>query len=454
MNHYDLPSEEFSYSHEAECAVISAVLNIGPDAYDATALTAAMFFQPVHQVLWVEMEKLILAGKHVNVVELMQAMRGADMDWVYVQGLAESYITLRAARGHAKIVRDYAKARALQSAAREVGVLANDESITIEQRVSQSVAKLEAVIEERAEKDAQPVSDFVSDFLDRLQDMADGNITPARPTHIPAMDRLLSGGLRDEQLVIVAARPSVGKSSFAQQLALNSARDGIPAAFFGMEMTSRELTNRTVANIGRAPLSGLKTGKLSSEEWTRVSEGVEALRDLPLYLYDQPGMTLAEVMSKARKLVRKHGVKLIVVDYLQLMRGSGGRVDRRVELEEITRGSKQMAKQLGITVVLLSQLNREVEKRTNPRPVMSDLKECGAIEEDADVILALWTHRKGDEGQADIKGCAVLKNRDGQTGEVALHFDGPYQRWAESTESLSAPIKAAAQPSSRFAGDY
>jgi replicative DNA helicase len=445
MNPNDLPAEEFSYSHEAECSVLGAVLSAGPDAYDAANLTASMFFQPLHQVLWTELEALVLAGKHVDVVALMERMRGAEVNWSYVHALTSSYVSVRAAKGHAKIVRDYAKARALKAAARTVVDLAADESITIEQRVGQAVGALEAVVEERADRDVLPIGDFAADFIDRLQAMADGELTAARATNVPTLDRFLSGGLRDEQLVIVAARPSVGKSSFAQQLALSSARDGVPAAFFGMEMTSRELTNRTVANLGRVGLGGLKTGKLSSDEWTRVTDGVEALRDLPLYLYDQPAMTLAEVASKARRVVRKHGVKLIVVDYLQLMKGSSGRTERRVELEEITRGSKQLAKQLGITVVLLSQLNREVEKRSNPRPVMSDLKECGAIEEDADVILGLWTHRKGNEGEADIKGCVLLKNRDGQQGEFALHFDGPYQRWSESTESLQAP-KAAMQP--------
>jgi replicative DNA helicase len=454
MNHNDLPVEEFSYSHEAECSVIGAVLSVGPDAYDAANLTAPMFFQPLHQTLWTELEKLVLAGKHVDVVALMESMRGADVDWNYVQNLTGSYVSVRAARGHAQVIRDYAKARGLKAAARAVVEVAADESLSIEQRVSQSVTKLEAVIEERTEKDVLPVADFVADFLDRLQAMADGDLTPSRPTHIPTLDGLLSGGFRDEQLVIVAARPSVGKSSFAQQLALSLARDGIPAAFFGMEMTSRELTNRTVANVGRAPLSGLKTGKMDEDEWSRVTEGVEALRNLPLYLYDQPAMTLAEVASKARKAVRRHGVKALVVDYLQLMKGSGFRAERRVELEEITRGMKQLAKQLGITVFLLSQLNREVEKRANPRPVMSDLKECGAIEEDADVILGLWTHRKGDEGQGDIKGCVVLKNRDGQTGEVALHFSGAYQRWGESTESLAPPIKSAPAKGSKYAEDF
>lgn len=449
MNPNDLPTEEFSYSHEAECSVLGAVLSAGPDAYDAANLTASMFFQPLHQVLWTELEALVLAGKHVDVVALMERMRGAEVNWSYVHALTSSYVSVRAAKGHAKIVRDYAKARALKAAARTVVDLAADESITIEQRVGQAVGALEAVVEEKAERDVLPIGDFAPDFIDRLQAMADGEFIPARATNLPSLDRFLSGGLRDEQLVIVPARPSVGKSSFAQQLALSSARNGVPSAFFGMEMTSRELTNRTVANLGRVGLGGLKTGKLEREEWERVTEGVEALRDLPLYLYDQPAMTLAEVASKARRVVRKHGVKLVVIDYLQLMKGSGARAERRVELEEITRGLKQLAKQLSITVVLLSQLNREVEKRTNPRPQMSDLKECGAIEEDADVILALWTHRKGGEGEADIKGCIVLKNRDGQTGEVALHFEGKYQRWTESTESL-APQKAMSSSGSKF----
>lgn len=448
MNLNDLPNEELSYSHEAECAVLGAVLMSGPDAFDAAGLKAEDFFQPLHQTLWTEASKLVLAGKHVDVVGLMEAMRGADVDWSYVHGLTGGFVSLRAVRSHAKIIRDHAKARALKDAARTVAGVAADESLSVEQRVAQSVTALEAVVDEKAEKDALPIADFVADFLDRLQDMADGKVTPARATHIPGLDRLLNGGLRDGQLVIIAARPSQGKSSLAQQLALSHARDGHPAAFFGMEMDSKELTNRTVANVGRVPLKGLKSGQLGEDDWGRVPEAIEALRDLPLYLYDQPCMTLAEVASKARKLVRKHGIKTLVVDYLQLMKGSGIRGERRVELEEITRGLKQLAKQLGITVVLLSQLNREVEKRTNPRPQMSDLKECGAIEEDADVILAVWTHKEGEGDVGDVKGCAVLKNRDGERGEVALHFNGQYQRWTESTESLRAPVKTEA--SSRF----
>lgn len=454
MNPMPIPGEELSYSHDAECAVLGAVLMTGPDAFDAAALKAEDFFQPLHRTLWTELSKLVLTGKHVDVVSLIEAMRGIDVDWSYVHGLTGGFASLRAVRSHAKIIRGHAKARALKDAARTVAGVAADESITVEQRVSQSVSALEAVVDEKAEKDALPIADYVADFLDNLQDMAEGKTTPARATRIPALDRLLNGGFRDGQLVIIAARPSQGKSSLAQQLALSHAQDGYPAAFFGMEMDSKELTNRTVANVGRVPLRGLKNGQLEEDQWGRVPEAIEALRELPLFLYDQPGMTLAEVASKARKLVRKSGVKTLVIDYLQLMKGSGIRGERRVELEEITRGSKQLAKQLGITVVLLSQLNREVEKRTNPRPQMADLKECGAIEEDADVIIAIWTHKQGESDAGEVKGCAVLKNRDGERGEVALHFAGQYQRWTESTESLHAPAVKKPAGGGRFSEEF
>lgn len=448
----DAAAELRHYAPTAEAAVLGAVLAYGPAAYDAAGLQAADFCLPLHQVLWRAVEALVLAGRHVDTVAVLDAVPRED--WPYLHQLASgSAAVVRAVPDHARVVAELAKARALCAAARGVATLADDDALPVDQRVAQSVALLEAVVDDRAQPDAVPVADYAASFIDRLQALADGSIQPGRPTRIPGLDRLLCGGLRDGQLVIVAARPSVGKSSFAQQLALTHAGDGVHSAFFGMEMTGQELTNRAVANLGRVALGGIKTGRLSDDDWSRVSDGVEALRDLPFYLYDRPAMTLQEVAAKARRLVRRHSLKTLVVDYLQLMKGGGGKAERRTELEEITRGMKQLAKQLGITVLLLSQLNREVEKRSNPRPVMSDLKECGAIEEDADVILALWTHRKGGDGAADVKGCAVLKNRDGETGELALHFDGPYQRWSESTELLHAQ-PAPGRRTNTYADDF
>lgn len=455
MNNYDIPEAELHYSHEAECGVLSAVFMIGPEAYDATAvfITGDAFCEPLHKLLWQGCEKLILEGKYCDIVTLMERMRGIEVDWVYVNQMTQAHTSIRMAKQHAQIIAKYAKERSLKAASFKVKELAEDTSMEVEERVAQSVVALEDVVSEKHHSEPKAIAEFAASFIDHLTDLADGNIVPGRPTNIPALDYMLSGGLRDEQLVIVAARPSVGKSSFAQQLALSAARDGVASAFFGMEMTSRELTNRTVANIGRVSLTGLKTGKMDNEEWARVTEGVEALRSLPLFLHDEPSMTLAHISSKARALVRRSNVKLLVIDYLQLMKGSNGKSERRTQLEEITRGLKQLAKQLRITVILLSQLNRAVEQRSNPRPIMSDLKECGAIEEDADLIFALWNHKKSTDGGADIKGLACLKNRDGITGEMALHFEGKYQKWSESTESLAENFKTNS-PAKRYTNEF
>lgn len=450
MNAYDLPPDQIRYSHEAEASLIGAVLIHGPDAYDAanSLVTADSFYDPLHRLLWSNCEKLVLAGKHVDVVALIESMRGIDVDWRYVNELTNQHLPRRTWTRNAEIVSGYAQQRALEEAADVIRDLVRDETAPAAQRVSQSVALLEKVVEAKSTAEPLPVSDFALSFIDRVQNRADGVTQAGRPTNIPRLDRLMPNGLGDGKLVVIAARPSVGKSSFAQQIALTHAQAGVPAAFLGMEMENDEVTDRTVANIGRVRLSAIQTGRLSPEEWDQSVEAVERLRSLPLYLYDVPGLTLADVASKARSLVRKYGIKTLVVDYLQLMQGDPKK-DRRFQLEEITRGLKRLAKQLGITVILLSQLNRDVEKRTDPRPLMSDLKECGAIEEDADVILFLWDHRKGEDGAPSIKGCALGKNRGGAKGEVALHFEGQYQRWSESTESLKAPTKQAQAPQRR-----
>ncbi|WP_280191169.1 replicative DNA helicase [Delftia sp. PS-11] len=443
MNSYDIPQDELLFSAEAEAAVLGAVLVHGADAYDAAAgvITADAFCDPAHRTLWRAAEKLVLAGQYVDVVAVMEALRGQYEDWAYANELAQNFVSVRAAAGHAATMARYAQERALRTAAFEVSSLASDRGQTIGQRVGASVLALESVLEERSGTDPLPVADLAASFIDRLMDRADGKTKAGRSTGFPGLDRLMPNGLGDGKLVVIAARPSVGKSSLAQQIAERHASDGIPAAFLGMEMENAEVVDRTVANKGRVPLDHIQTGQLTDDEWARTTEAVESIRSLPLYLYDVPGLTLAEVASKARTLVRKHGIKTLVVDYLQLMQGDPKK-DRRFQLEEITRGLKRLAKQLGITVVLLSQLNRDVEKRTNPRPQMSDLKECGAIEEDADVILFLWDHMKGENGAPSIKGCGLGKNRGGAKGEIALHFEGQYQLWTQSTVSLAAPVKA------------
>lgn len=445
MNMHDLPEELMHWSPEAEAGVIGGLLVAGSEAYDAVAdLVGADFFAVgLFSSAYRIIESQVLAGKSVDLVSVYEALRGSEEDaartLLELNRCTQAYVGMRVLRQHAQIVAEKAASRALQRAAGEIQGIAADETIAVSDRISNAQATLEKVAQPAAKSVPMPVASFVTGFIDRLQEIADGTVQPGIPTQIPTLDRMLGGGMKGGKQYIVAARPSVGKSSLAQQICLNFAEQGHAAAMFSMEMGCPELTDRTVANIGRVRLDAIGDGKLNDDEWGRVSEAIERMRGLELYFDDQPAMSLGDIVSKARALKRKHNLKLLAIDYLQLCASGKVGDSRHHQIEEISRGLKALSKQLNISIVTLSQLNREVEKRASGRPVLSDLKESGAIEEDADVVLMLWRHKVGQF--ANTIGCAVPKNRQGRVGELALHFEGAHQRWTESTESLAEPMK-------------
>lgn len=442
---YDEPLIDMAthWSYEAESGVVGGLMAGGAEAYDAVAdlLAAGDFYGPLQAGAFAAVQALVLAGSPVDLVavyaHMQQAGTGAGTTLGQLHELTQHYVGLRTLRHHAQLVADNAASRALQQAAEDVRSIAADAAVPVADRLSQSQARLEKVQQAKGKADPQPLETFVAGFIDRLQAMADGITQPGIPTQIHALDEMLGGGLKPGKQIIIAARPSVGKSSLAQQICLNVARQGHASALFSMEMGCEELTDRAVANIGRVPLDGIATGKLDGDQWGRVTDAIEGMRDLPLFLDEQPAMSLGDIVAKARALKRKHNLKLLAIDYLQLCSSGKAGESRHHQIEEISRGLKSLAKQLDITIITLSQLNREVEKRTNGRPVLSDLKESGAIEEDADAVLMLWRHQVAQGG--NVIGCAVPKNRQGRVGEVALHFDGAHQRWTQSTESLAMP---------------
>ncbi|MBB6577987.1 replicative DNA helicase [Comamonas odontotermitis] len=445
----------------AEQSVLGALLLAGAEAFDKAAglLSAASFAHPLNGCIWKAVEELVLSGREVDPVVVLHSLQGKvdeaynDQLPMYLTSLA-SASTGRLVEHHARIVANLHRLRRVAAASAEVNELLQDKGLSAEDITSRAMVLFEAIADERMTSEAKSVGELVVPFLDELEDLADGKAVLGRETGIPRLDYALAGGTYDGQLIVIAARPSVGKSSFAQQLALNQAERGYPAAFLGMEMNEQELMRRTVANLSRVPLRLLKTGKLSPDDYGRVPDAMERMRDLPLYFEFCPGANLADISAKARKLVRKHKIKLLVIDYLQLMAATDERKDRRVQLEEITRNLKRLACQLGITIALLSQLNREVEKRSSPKPMLADLKECGAIEEDADIVLALWDHKKGDIDEPSIKGLGAIKGRDLGQSDMALHFEGKYQRWTESTESLAKPESTPTRPHKRYPDDY
>lgn len=286
------------------------------------------------------------------------------------------------------------------------------------------------------------VGELVVDLVDRLNALADGAKAPGIRTRIPTLDMLLGGGLKEGKQIVLAARPSVGKSALAMELAYAVASQGFAAAFMSQEMEAYELVDRLTARIGAIDLDGMSTGKLSDSEWSCLTDALEQYLAMPLHIDDQPGLSLSDIQAKARKLKREHDIKLLVIDYLQLCAPSDAKASRHHQIEEISRGLKVLAKQLGLTTLILSQLSREVEKRPGGRPTLADLKESGAIEEDADTVILLSADGQRENGDIVVHA-ELAKNRGGKNGFVKLAFTGRHQRFVETVADArdQSPIK-------------
>jgi replicative DNA helicase len=243
-----------------------------------------------------------------------------------------------------------------------------------------------------------------------------------------------NGGLRPGKLYILAARPSVGKSSFVMHLLMALARQGKHGLFLSQEMESEEVVDRAVCNDARINAGSLASGRMSDDEWARAAESMEALAGLPVWVDDTPALSLLDIRGKARLIP---SLRVLVLDYIQLCAPTDSKRTRTEQVGEISRGLKALSKQLGIAVIALSQLNRDVEKRAGKRPQMSDLRDSGEIEQDADGIWFLWPLREETHtDQTRRVGLDVAKNRGGQKGAFVLRFDGARQHWAESMERV------------------
>src|SRR5574340_33975 len=419
-------------SVEAEQSVIGAVL-IDNGALDriAAPLLAEHFSREDHRRIWRAIMRLIGAGRPADVVTVFEAMESSGEASIcgglaYLGEIAMATHSAANVRRYAEIVVERAALRSLAAASDEIAGLVADPSMTLGEKIQAAQGRVMAVQDAGSMRRTEPqhIRDALMRHTDVIDARQEGKVC-GLPTGFDDLDRLLNGGLRAGQLVIVAARPGMGKTSLALQLAHHAAAAGTPALFLSQEMSEADITDRILSEIHGIPLSGLVSGQLRGEDWTRISSAIVALHELPLYLDDQPALSLLDVASKARKVQRKVGrLGLLVIDYLQLMSGTGD--NRNAELERISRGLKQLAKELAVPVLALSQLSRECEKRPNKRPMTSDLRDSGAIEQDADVILALYQDvvynpDSPDAGTAEV---LVRKNRQGRIGEARLSWRG------------------------------
>ncbi|CAB5656128.1 Replicative DNA helicase [Delftia tsuruhatensis] len=425
------------HSMESESSVLGGLL-LDNNAWDRVGdiLVDGDFYRHEHKLIYEAIGKLINASKPADVITVYEHLQGMGKaeeigGLLYLNQLAQYVPSATNIRRYAEIVRERSILRKLVTASDEIATNAfNPQGKTVERILDEAEQKILAIGEEgaRNKQGFQSLDTLVVDLLDRVQEMADNPMdVTGVPTGFVDLDRMTSG-LQAGDMVVLAARPSMGKTSFAVNIAEHVAlNEGLPVAIFSMEMGAAQLAVRIVGSIGRVNQGNLRTGKLSDDEWPRLTEAIERLRTVSLHIDETPGLSPTELRANARRLARTCGkLGLIVVDYLQLMSGSGaGSADNRAtELGEISRGLKMLAKELQCPVIALSQLNRSVEQRTDKRPMMSDLRESGAIEQDADIIMFIYRddYYNKDSKEPNIAEVIIGKQRNGPTGTVKLFF--------------------------------
>ncbi|NBP44110.1 MAG: replicative DNA helicase [Betaproteobacteria bacterium] len=437
------------HSLEAESSILGGLL-LDNTAWDrmGDVVAEADFYRYEHRLIFSAIQALVSSNRPADVItvfEHLQSMGKADEvgGLAQLNALAQFVPSASNIRRYAEIVRERSILRRLVSVSDEIATSAfNPQGKPVASVLDEAEQKIFNIGEEgaRMRQGFQSMENLVIELLDRVEEMS---LHPSDITGVPTgfhdFDRMTSG-LQSGDLVILAARPSMGKTALAINIAENVAiREGLPVAIFSMEMGAAQLAIRIVGSIGRIDQSRLRTGKLQDEEWPRLSESVERLREISLFIDETPGLTVSELRASARRLARRCGkLGLIVVDYLQLMSGSGSGdgENRATELGEISRGLKMLAKELQCPVIALSQLNRSVEQRNDKRPMMSDLRESGAIEQDADVIMFIYRddYYNKDSKEPGVAEVIIAKQRNGPTGTVKLAFLKPITKF----ESLAS----------------
>ncbi len=429
-------------SVEAEQAVLGGLM-LAPDAYDRIAdmLVENDFYRRDHQLIWRAIRELAERSKPYDAVTLgewFESMGLAEQvaGGTYLIELASTTPSAANIKAYAEIVRDKAVLRQLIDVGTEI---VNDGFMPEGRDSAELLAKAEqdvfAIAEAgaRGRTDFTPVNKALSEAFDVLQKRYEsgGSIT-GLPTGYTEFDEM-TAGLQPTDLVILAARPAMGKTTLALNMAEYAALKTKKAvAVFSMEMSASQLALRLISSVGRVNATRLRTGQLEDEDWSRVTGAIRQLREAKVFIDDTPALSPDVLRAKARRLKREHDLGLIMIDYLQLMAVPGNSENRATEISEISRSLKGLAKELNVPVIALSQLNRSLETRTDKRPVMADLRESGAIEQDADVIVFIYRDDYYNKENSPDKGLAEViigKQRNGPTGSIKLKFFGEYTRF-------------------------
>jgi len=432
-------------SIEAEQSLLGGLM-LDNAAWDKVAdlIVSADFFRKDHRLIFASIAELAESSNPCDVVTVsefldnrseLEAAGGLE----YLAMLSNETPGAANVRAYAKILRERSTLRSLISAGNQI----SGNAYTTEGRTAtELVDEAERLVFEIAEKGSRgrvgfrPLKNILPDAVDRIDILhqSGGDITGIS-TGYNEFDKL-TAGLQAGDLIVVAGRPSMGKTTLAVNIAENAAIGArVPTAIFSMEMPSQQLAFRMISSLGRVDQTHLRTGKFPDEDWSRINTAVQLMSDAPIFIDDSASLSPTEIRARARRLKREHGLGLIVVDYLQLMQVHGSTENRATEISEISRSLKALAKELELPIIALSQLNRSVEQRTDKRPVMSDLRESGAIEQDADLIVFIYREEVYNQetprkGVADI---SIAKQRNGPIGDFPLTFVGrftKFENWA------------------------
>ena len=427
-------------SIEAEQALLGGIM-LDTRAWDqvADALSASELYREEHKFIFKAIAEVAEKGQHPDAVAVAEhlARQGRLADGggrAYLARLVRDSAGVANIKAYAKIVRDSALLRRLIEAGGDITASAYEfEGREVVELLDRAEQRIFEIADRGLRRGAgEPVGELLPDTWDRLQELSEreGGITGVA-TGFSDLDKK-TAGLQRGDLIVIAGRPAMGKTALALNIAeFATLKNQVSTGILSMEMSKEQIAFRLIGSIGRVRQSALRAGDLSQQDWVSIESAISLLKDAPIFIDDAPSLSPTDVRARARRLKRKHDLGLIVVDYLQLMQVDGSSENRTTEISLISRSLKGLARELDIPVIALSQLNRSVEQRTNKRPMMSDLRESGAIEQDADLIIFIYREEAYDQDTPN-KGVAEViigKQRNGETGKVSLVFKGEFTRF-------------------------
>lgn len=427
---------------EIEQNVIGAILLDGKSIdYVADMLTPADFSANVNNEIYRSMLTLTESSSAIDVVTVDEELqrRGIN-EFAYLASLAKNIVSARNITHYAKLLKNQSIERQLLAASQQIKELVLSPGET-QEKLDKSQSLILGLNQEGKTDGPKHIASFLNSFVEQL-DKRFNQDTPITglSTSFPRLDGM-TAGFQNGDLIVIAGRPSMGKTTFAMNIAEDTVLNDIPVAVFSLEMSSLQLVDKSVSSVGNVSYQNIRTGKVEDYDWPRITQAVGTLQDKPLLIDESSSITINEIRARSRRMARQYRLGLIVIDYLQLISMPKSKQNKSDDIGDVTRGLKILAKELNVPVIVLSQLNRDVEKRPNKRPMNSDLRDSGSIEADADVIMFIYRDEYYNKNTT-AKGLAEVilsKQRNGPTGMVPLEFRGERSRFLHFDGDIPEP---------------